>query len=302
MQMNTESSLHTEQARRAHYRQRFEKVAAYIDACPDGDLSLDSLSALAAMSRFHFHRQFASVFGLSLHQYVLQSRLRRAGSQLAFRTSLSVTRIALDHGFESLAAFSRAFRQMSGQSPTAFRAAPDWPTWHQACSLIPANRSVAMNFAHQDVRILDFPATALACMEHCGDPALIGDTLQKFIAWRRQEKLPPSRYRTFNIMYAHPDHVPAAEFRLDVGVAVDQPESYVAAGIIAKTIPAGRCAVLRHTGPDSQLEHSIGYLFNTWLPASGEELRDFPVFLQRLRFYPDVSEQQAEVDIFLPLK
>lgn len=38
MQMNTESSLHTEQARRAHYRLRFEKVAAYIDACPDGDL------------------------------------------------------------------------------------------------------------------------------------------------------------------------------------------------------------------------------------------------------------------------
>ena len=38
------------------------------------------------------------------------------------------------------------------------------------------------------------------------------------------------------------------------------------------------------------------------LVASGEELRDFPLFMQRLKFFPDVSDSEAETDIYLPLK
>src|SRR5690606_40690953 len=69
-----------------------------------------------------------------------------------------------------------------------------------------------------------------------------------------------------------------------------------------KSIPAGRCAVLRHVGSDNTLGESIRWLYSDWLPQSGESLRDFPLFLRRVRFFPDVPEHEAISDIYLPLE
>jgi AraC family transcriptional regulator len=44
------------------------------------------------------------------------------------------------------------------------------------------------------------------------------------------------------------------------------------------------------------------YLYAEWLPNSGEELRDYPLYFQRIRFFPDVPEHEAVTDIFLPLR
>ena len=44
------------------------------------------------------------------------------------------------------------------------------------------------------------------------------------------------------------------------------------------------------------------HLYAHWLPTSGEELRDFPLFMQRVKFFPDVPDGEAETDIYLPLK
>lgn len=74
------------------------------------------------------------------------------------------------------------------------------------------------------------------------------------------------------------------------------------AGVVAKVIPAGRCAKLRHIGSDETLDAAIRFLYAQWLPQSGEELRDFPLFVERCTFFPDVPEHQAVVDIYLPLR
>lgn len=72
-------------------------------------------------------------------------------------------------------------------------------------------------------------------------------------------------------------------------------------GVVAKIIPAGRCAVLRHVGRDERLEDAVRFLYTDGLANSGEELRDFPLFLQRIRFFPEVPEHEAVTDVFLPL-
>jgi AraC family transcriptional regulator len=67
-------------------------------------------------------------------------------------------------------------------------------------------------------------------------------------------------------------------------------------------IPGGRCAVLRHVGSDDTLPVSVRYLYKEWLPNSDEEPRDFPLYFERVRFFPDVPEHEAITDVFLPLK
>src|SRR5919201_6645721 len=73
-------------------------------------------------------------------------------------------------------------------------------------------------------------------------------------------------------------------------------------GIKAGEIPGGRCAVLRVVGNTDNLEPAALYLYRDWLPASGEEARDFPIYCQRLSFFPEVPEHEAVAELFLPLK
>lgn len=60
--------------------------------------------------------------------------------------------------------------------------------------------------------------------------------------------------------------------------------------------------MIRHTGSDDALGEAVEYLYVRWLPESGETLRDFPIFLERVTSYPEVAEHQAMTDIYLPIE
>ncbi len=64
-------------------------------------------------------------------------------------------------------------------------------------------------------------------------------------------------------------------------------------GIASNTITGGRCAVLRHVGSDDALGETVRLLFEEWFPQSGEIRRDFPLFFQRVKFPPEVSEEDS---------
>jgi AraC family transcriptional regulator len=286
------------------YQQRFARVLAHIEGHSEESLSLDELSGLAAFSRHHFHRQFSAFLGMSTYRYVQFMRMRRASWRLAFRAEMSVQDVALATGYEGPEAFARAFRQFAGQSPSEFRAAPDWPGWHSRFRPFIHLRQTTMNTlpAPQIVRVVQFRATRLGVLEHRGSPLRLGESIRAFIEWRKACKLPPAASATFNLVYNDPEETPAEEFRFVLGAATDQPIEPNAAGVTAFTIPSGRCAVLRHVGSDDQLGRSIWHLYSNWLPGSGEELRDFPLFMQRVTFFPDVPDSEAVTDIYLPLR
>jgi AraC family transcriptional regulator len=152
------------------------------------------------------------------------------------------------------------------------------------------------------VRIVQFRDTRVGALEHRGDPQRLGDSIRRFIEWRRQNSLPPELSATFNVLYEHPDEVDPADFRLDLCAATEREIAPNAFGVVAKTLPGGRCAQLRHIGSDDTLPATIAFLYSQWLPGSGEEPRDFPLFLRRVSFFPEVAENEAVTDVFLPLK
>lgn len=287
-----------------NYHTRMQRALDHIDQNLGDDLHLDAMSEVAAFSKYHFHRQFSATFGLSLHRYVQLARMKRASYRLAFRDATSVTDIAMDAGYEAPDAFARAFRQRFGQSPSAFRKSPDWDSWLVAFGPLDDARSKLMQktFTSADVTIRDVSTTPVAIMEHHGDPATIGVTIQRFIAWRQATGLTPKVSSTFNVFHSDPRTTPPAEYRMDLCVGTDRPVTAIGERIETGIIPGGRCAVLRVVGNTDNLEPAALYLYRDWLPASGEEARDFPLYCQRLTFFPEVPEQEAVAEIFLPLK
>jgi AraC family transcriptional regulator len=286
------------------YQQRFARVLAHIEAHSEESLSIDALSAVAAFSRHHFHRQFSGFLGKSAYKYVQFMRMRRASWRLAFRPDMSVNEVALATGYEGPEAFARAFRQFSGQAPSEFREAPDWCEWHSRFRPFIHLRQTTMDTiaALPPVRVVQFPGARLGLLEHRGTPLRLGESIRTFIEWRKANKLPPHSSATFNLVYNDPEETPPDEFRFGLGAGTDRPIEPNTAGVVEFTIPAGRCALLRHVGSDDQLGRSIWHLYSTWLPGSGEELRDFPLFMQRVTFFPDVPDSEATTDIYLPLR
>lgn len=285
------------------YTARFRKVLEYIEAHPDEVLDVERLSGVAAFSKFHFQRQFAELLGVGVSRYVQLRRMKRASYQLAFREQ-PVIDIALASGYEGPEAFARAFRKSFGQSPSQFRQQPQWQPWSAVYEPLHELRLQHMKPTYEpgQVKIVDFPQTRVAVLEHRGDPRRLGDSIRRFIEWRRQNALPPRVSATFNIVYDDPAETHPEHYRFDLCAATDRELPEGSAGIVVKHIPAGRCAVLRHTGSDDLLEHAVRYLYSQWLPQSAEELRDFPLYFQRLRFFPEVPEHLAEVDVFLPIR
>ena len=71
--------------------------------------------------------------------------------------------------------------------------------------------------------------------------------------------------------------------------------------MVKMIIPAGKCARVRHIGSDEQLGDIVKYLYGSWLTSQEKNLGDFPLFFERISFYPEVSEDELITDIYLPL-
>ena len=286
------------EALRNTYRQRFDRVFDYIDEHLYNDLTVEQLSDIACFSRFHFLRQFTVYAGISLFGYIRLLRLKRASYRLAINTRERVIDIALDAGFESPEAFSRAFRNTFGMSPSEFRKRPAWQVWSEKYRFPSRERRTVM-----DVKIVDFPETRIALIEHRGDPALVMDSAMNFIDWRKSSGLSPVKSsRTFGIAYDDPEQTLPEAFRFDICGSVSQAVPENPQGVKNGAIPGGRCAVVRHLGSHDRIGESAYYLYREWLPDSGEELRDFPLFFHYLNLIYDTAEKDLVTDLYLPLR
>jgi AraC-like DNA-binding protein len=103
-------------------RRRAVEAALWIDANAQEPIDLESTAKEFGLSPFHFLRLFAKVLGVTPHQYLIRSRLRRAARFLADDT-MSITEVALDAGFGDLSNFVRTFHRATAMSPRRFRKA-----------------------------------------------------------------------------------------------------------------------------------------------------------------------------------
>lgn len=281
------------------YTERLLRVIDHINRHLDDDVSIDTLAAIACFSRFHFQRQFSQFFGISLSRYIHRLKLRRASFALAFNPEQKITDIAFEAGYSNSESFSRSFKRTVGQSPSAFRNQPIWEIWQGRLQLPESSyRNPAMN-----IKIMQFSETPIAVFEHLGPPERIMESVQQLIAWRKETQLSPIKTaRTFGIAYSDPEHTAADAFRFDLCAEVKAPVPDNAYNIVNKVIPSGRCAVKRHIGSPENLAASIYPIYRDWLPNSGEELRDFPLFFHYVTRMPDVAEHEQITDIYLPLQ
>jgi AraC family transcriptional regulator len=253
------------------YRQRLLQVQLFIQEHLDEDLSLDRLAKVAHFSPYHFHRIFRAMLGESVADYIRRIRLESAAFALR-HTDRTVLRIALDAGYGTHEAFTRAFRQRFGVSPTEFREdhSPYQPS-------LPESVMTAVQAPARPVRIESLPPRRVAFLRHIGPYQEMGPTFGKLMSWAGPKGLVGPQSVILALCHDDPDVTPADKLRCDCCVSV--PDSFQPAGEIGvQTVEGGEYAILTHVGPYNSLGDSYRWLFGSWLPASGREPRSIPTF------------------------
>lgn len=281
----------------SRFQQRLPLVLEAMQTQPE--LTLNELAALAHCAPSHFQRLFSLHTGLSVMRYRRLLTLDRAASQLAFRAS-SVLDIALEAGFQSSEAFTRAFQQFVGQSPRAFRQHPDWLAWQDAITQLTNSRASSAASPSYEVQLASRQVTPVALLEHRGAPWQLGNSIRQFIAFRKQHRLPPSISATYNLLYDDPTQCEDGDYRFGLACECAAVPSNDQA-VRAATLAAGWYASVQIHGSDANIEPAVRWLLQQWLPKQGLQLADQPILLQRLKFFPDVPADQAESLLLVPL-
>ncbi|MFV0556542.1 MAG: GH39 family glycosyl hydrolase [Lactovum sp.] len=102
------------------FQERLNKINSYIWANYNQSISLQDLSKDLYLSSAYLSRFFKKNYGMTFAKYINHVRLYYAIDELLF-TESSITRIAYDSGFSSLARFNKVFKEEYGKSPSAIR-------------------------------------------------------------------------------------------------------------------------------------------------------------------------------------
>ena len=281
------------------YKQRILKVQIYIQRNLDRDLSLKELATQSYFSEYHFHRIFRAVVGEPLKEHIRRLRLERAASDLK-HTKNSITNIALDAGYQTHEAFTRAFKAVFGCSPSDFRSGNGMISRHQ----INAGNKKSMPAIGGDsmkVEIKKIEKMRVAFVRHVGPYDQVGKAWDHLCMYLGKDGHLGSGSQFLGICYDDPDVTAPEKIRYDACITVDEnfePEGDIGVQIIG----GGEYAVTTHFGPYNKLGLTYNKLFGHWLLNSDRKLRSEPC----LEFYlndPDGTEpEELLTDVCLPLE
>ncbi len=273
------------------YEKRLIRVVEHIHDHPDGDLSLDALADVAALSRFHFHRIWTAMTGEPLAQTIRRVRLYKAAAELV-KGHAPLAQVAAECGYRDQSAFTRAFRQAFGLTPGDYRkrgrAIP--PTWQQRLE-----RSDM-----RQVEIREIAPRRLAGIPHRGDYMTVGVAFEKAGAAFAARGAFGQVRGMAGLYYDAPGSVPLKDQRALAGFVVTD-EFEATPPLDGAEIPGGRFAVLTVTGPYTGLAAAYDWLFGPWLAQSGETPREEPVLELYLNTPMEVAPDALVTEIQIPL-
>jgi AraC-like DNA-binding protein/predicted transcriptional regulator YdeE len=254
-----------------NYLKQIQRGIDFIEAHLEDDFEMAAVAREAGISRWHFQRVFKALTNETLKGYIRARRLANALVALHERHS-PILEIALASGFESQAAFTRAFKHAFGLTPARYR---------------------ALGTRTEFVRKLRIDEPYLQHLRQgvCPTPNLLSRPKMTLVGLRTSffgvdsdksnmgAKLPP----LWDAFLARTHEVANARTDLLYGVVIPTPgqeqldylagalvsgQPKVPKGMVAMTLPAATYAEFTHRGLPQELNQTVNYIYAGWLLSS----------------------------------
>lgn len=270
-----------------------DKAVWYIESRIGAPLPLAELARLAGVSPWHLVRLFQAAVGLSPMAYQRARRLSEAAKALANGDSDILT-VALDAGYGSHEAFTRAFSACFGQLPSSVRAAGDTQSLKLMEPLV-MDKNMIIDVAPPQLRErAAFRVVGLSVRCTFETNAVISKLWPKFN--QREREVPePVKGAAYGVCC---DMQPDGHFRYVAGF--ESRAKHVPDGLDFVDLPAGRYAVFQHVGHISGFNKTVYTIWNKALPDAGLEPAGRPDFELYDHRYHDAT-CDGIVEIWIPI-
>jgi AraC family transcriptional regulator len=271
------------------------KALWYVESHFADEITLDVIATISGVSRYHVSRAFGEATGYPVMGYVRGRRLTEAARSLSAGAS-DILSVALEAGYGSHEAFTRAFRDQFGLTPEAVRAQ-----------------------RHLDnltlVEPIKMDQTLLTKLEpprfETSKPLLIAGLGERYTC--ETSKAIPSQWQRFA---PHIGNIPGQVGWTGYGVRHNSDEdgnfdyicgvevasfSDIPAELSRVRIPKQRYAVFTHHDHVSTIRRTINTIWSKWLPESGHEVADAPDF-ERYGEDFDPKRGTGTIEIWIPLR
>ncbi|HPN39492.1 MAG TPA: GyrI-like domain-containing protein [Melioribacteraceae bacterium] len=299
------------------YISRINKVIDYVNENLSEKINLDKLAEIACFSPYHFHRIFTAIINETPVDYVLRVRLEKAANVFVSNNEISITEIAFDCGFTSVALFSRTFKKHFGVSPKEFRNQLNNSKnskiesnndkaegntlnyfWNDNNSIFKNNLRFTMN-----VEVKQLPELTIAYVANYEGYFYdkIKAAWDKICKWGEANDLIDKDTKFIGISFDNPDFTEPTKCRYYASITINE-NTEIPKGIGKLKLPAGKYAVIKFEGSDDDFKTAYDEIYGTWLPNNGYVPTDSPCY----EIYHSTSEQHLKglyiVDICMPIK
>ena len=294
MKMTTATATATATATKEDYLQRINVVVEYINNHLGEKIDLKRLSEVSNFSEFHFHRIFKAFVYEPLAVYITRIRMETAAQLLRY-SEQSIEAIAYNVGYETPSSLSKSFRLFYGISPTEYRINKNYTIMKKTESnpelklkapkiVDLSNKQVIYIRLTGAYNELDFPGT-----------------FAKLWGYVKEQKLFSAGIEHIGIYYNDPKVTEADKLRSDVCLVIHKP-AQPQGEIGVKEIQGGRYAIFSYQGPYGNLGIVYDTIFAEWLPSSGCELRNIPIFEKYCNDPTKTEPEKLKTEIYVPIK
>ncbi len=312
-----ERKIMVKSEQRLMYEQRVYYAQDYICKHIGEELSLEKLSGIAAFSPYHFHRIFRSISRETLYDFIQRVRIDKSCIMLSATPNEKIINIAMDCGFSTPSAFSKAFKQHKTISPSNYRKKSILQNSKNGTHKSKEGKEAVTPLGYitdrdlevlyqrrkeMNVKIEDLPKYRIAYMRQIGPygPGNI-EVMQKLKRWAITRDLLDESSQILGIAHDDPEVTLADKCRYDACIIL--PFEYeLEKNVNETTLPGGKYAMF-------SVEHSafaIGKLweeiFAVWLPDSGYQIDDRHIFERYTGSFDVTTLEPKSCEICIPVK
>ena len=271
------------------------KALWFVESHFASDITLQDIASVGGVSRFHMSRAFGVATGHSIMRYVRGRRLTEAARSLS-NGAPDILAVALEAGYGSHEAFTRAFRDQFGLTPEMVR----------------AQRHLDNLELVEPMKMDESLITSLEPPRfENGKPLLIAGLGERYVC--ETSAGIPAQWQRF---VPHIGHIPGQVGRTAYGVRCNSDDAgnfdYICGVEVSDfsrvppdwyraRIPERRYAVFSHRDHISTIRRTWNTIWNNWLPESGHEVADAPDF-ERYGEDFDSATGTGSVEIWVPIK
>jgi len=289
--------MKTKLSTKEDYIRRINKVVEYINNHLGEEMDLRSLAEISNFSEFHFHRIFKAFLHETLTAYLIRTRMETAASMLRY-SELAIEAIACDVGYEIPSSFSKSFKQFYGISPTEYR---NHKNIENQTIMKQEVSKTALKLKAPKLMELESKTVIYISLTGAYSELDFPGAFAKLWGFVKKHKLFSAGIEHLGIYYHDPKVTESSKLCSDVCLVVRkavQPQGEIG----VKEVSGGKYAVFSYQGPYSNLGAVYDAIFTEWLPTSGCELRNLPIFEKYCNDPTRTESEKLKTEIYVPLK